>query len=232
MDQSLLLGTLSRFAGTLPTAYDVEAVIPDLIDAVVAALEVSGAGVTLATNGRLDFSMAIAAPYDALERIQVQFQSGPCHEAFTVGEAVAINDLRESRERWSEYSRAALGVGVHAVAGIPMGLAGQCIGALNLYRQEPHEWTAEELLAARVFADVATGYVVNASKVHQLEQLTEQLQYALDSRVVIEQAKGIIAQNNNIGVDDAFQLIRGHARRVNATVRAVAEAIVNVGLRL
>jgi AmiR/NasT family two-component response regulator len=79
---------------------------------------------------------------------------------------------------------------------------------------------------------VATSYVVNASKLHQQEQLSEQLQEALESRVVIEQAKGITAQQHAITVDDAYQLIRRHARNNNASLRVVAEAIVAVGLQV
>lgn len=232
MDQALLLGTLSRFAQALPQAYDIEAVLPDLTDSVVAVLGISGSGVTLATTQRLEYAMAIGAPYDALERVQVEFQAGPCHDAFHDGHPVAVRDLDDDRARWPEYCQAALQVGVHAVAGIPMSLAGRPVGALNLYNDEPHDWSAEELAVAKVFADVATGYVVNTSKVRQLEQLTEQLQHALDARVVIEQAKGIIAQHDSISVDDAFDRIRRYARRVNAPVRTVAEAIVTVGLRL
>ncbi|HET9646891.1 MAG TPA: GAF and ANTAR domain-containing protein [Microlunatus sp.] len=232
MDQSLLLRTLSRFAQALPRGYDIEAVLPDLTDSVVAVLGVSGSGVTLARNDRLEFAIAVGVPYEGLEKVQVQFQAGPCHDAFQDGQPVAVRDLHDTQDRWPEYCRAALGVGVHAVAGIPMSLAGHPVGALNLYSNEPRDWSAEELAGAQVLADVATGYVVNASKVHQLEQLTEQLQYALDARVVIEQAKGIIARHNDISVQEAYQRIRRHARSANASVRTVSEAIVNVGLRL
>jgi len=83
-----------------------------------------------------------------------------------------------------------------------------------------------------VLADVATSYVINASKIRQQQQLSEQLQHALESRVVIEQAKGITAQQNAVSVDQAYHLMRGHARSNNASIRAVAEAIVAVGLQV
>ena len=85
---------------------------------------------------------------------------------------------------------------------------------------------------AGVLANVATSYVVNASKLRQQQQLTEQLQEALKSRVIIEQAKGITAQQRAISVSQAYQLMRGHARRNNASLRVVAEAIVAVGLQV
>jgi len=121
---------------------------------------------------------------------------------------------------------------VAGVAGIPMRLADQIIGALNLYAAGPREWSDEDIAVAGVLADVATSYVVNASKLRQQEQLSEQLQHALESRVVIEQAKGITAQQNSVTIDQAYQLMRGHARNNNASMRTVAEAIVAVGLHV
>ena len=113
-----------------------------------------------------------------------------------------------------------------------MRLADQIIGALNLYARGPREWSDEDIAVAGVLADVATSYVVNASKLRQQEQLSEQLQHALESRVVIEQAKGITAQQNSVTIDQAYQLMRGHARNNNASLRTVAEAIVAVGLHV
>ena len=113
-----------------------------------------------------------------------------------------------------------------------MRLADQIIGALNLYAYRPRVWSDEEIAVAGVLANVATSYVVNASKLRQQEQLTEQLQHALESRVIIEQAKGITAQQNSVTIDQAYQLMRGHARKNNASLRLVAEAIVAVGLHV
>jgi GAF domain-containing protein len=106
--------------------------------------------------------------------------------------------------------------GVGGIAGIPMRLDDQIIGALNLYSAGPREWSERDVGVAEVLADVATSYVVNASKLRQQEQLSEQLQQALESRVVIEQAKGITAQQNSVRIDQAYQLMRGHARSNNA----------------
>jgi len=111
-----------------------------------------------------------------------------------------------------------------------MRLADKIIGALNLYSSQPRDWSDEDIAVAGVLAGVATSYVVNASKLRQQEQLSEQLQHALESRVVIEQAKGITAQQNSVTVDQAYRLMRGHARNNNASLRTVAEAIVAVGL--
>ena len=118
------------------------------------------------------------------------------------------------------------------MAGIPLRDGNEIIGALNIYSREPRVWSDEDIAVAVLLADVATSYVLNASKLHDQEQLSDQLQQALDSRVVIEQAKGITAQQKTIPVDQAYQLMRRHARNNNTSLRVVAEAIVAVGLEV
>jgi GAF domain-containing protein len=232
-DQSLFIHTLSRFAVILPARYDLEAALSELTESVTAVLGLSGSGVTMADEaGRLRFVTAVSQASGELERNQEDQQAGPCRDAFDTGEVVRVTDVRQEAARWPEFSAAASGLGVAGVAGIPMRLADEVIGALNLYSPQSRQWSDEDIAVAGVLADVATSYVVNASKLRQQEQLSEQLQGALESRVVIEQAKGITAQQNSVTVDDAYQLIRRHARNNNASLRVVAEAIVAVGLQV
>ena len=232
-DQSLFIHTLSRFAVVLPARYDLEAALTELTESVTEVLGLSGAGVTMADQaGRLRFVTAVSQASGDLERNQEEQQAGPCRDAYDTGEVVRVTDVRQEASRWSEFSASATQLDMAGVAGIPMRLADQIIGALNLYSPEPRVWTDEDIAVAGVLADVATSYVVNASKLRQQEQLSEQLQQALESRVVIEQAKGITAQQKAISVDDAYQLIRRHARNNNASLRVVAEAIVAVGLKV
>jgi transcriptional regulator with GAF, ATPase, and Fis domain len=231
-DQTLLLQTLSRFAQALPLPYDLEAILSDLTDSVVAVLGLTGSGVTLAENGQLVVAAAAGKGLAELEHVQEEFQAGPCVDAFTTGEVVTVTDLSAVTDRWPQYIDVAQRLGVSSVAGIPMKLADQSFGALNMYAATPRTWDEDDVNAAHVLADVATSYLVNGSKVRQLEQLTEQLQHALDSRVIIEQAKGVVAARDGISVEEAFHRIRGHARRHNTTVRTVADAIVNVGLHV
>ena len=118
------------------------------------------------------------------------------------------------------------------MAAIPMRLAELIVGALNLYSAQPRQWSDEHIAVARLLADVATSYVVKASKLRQQEQLSEQLHEALETRVVIEQTKGITASMHSVTVDQAYHFMRGHARRNNASLRVVGEAIVAVGLQV
>ena len=231
-DQPLFLHALSRFAVVLPARYDLEATLSDLTEGVTAVLGLSGSGVTMAEDGRLRFVTAVSQASGDLERNQEEKQAGPCRDAYDTGEVVRVTDVREESARWPEFSATAARLSVAGVAGIPMRLADQIIGALNLYSPEPRAWTDEDIAVAGVLADVATSYVVNASKLRQQEQLSEQLQEALESRVVIEQAKGITAQQHAVSIDQAYQRMRRHARNNNASLRVVAEAIVAVGLQV
>jgi GAF domain-containing protein len=233
-DQTLLLRTLSRFAVVLPARYDLQEALSELTESVTAVLGLCGSWVTMADDGRLRFLTAVSRAAAELQRDHAQLHPFPCPcgEAYSTGEVVRVTDVREESTRWPEFSASATRLSMAGVAAIPMRLADQVVGALNLYSSGPREWSDEDMAVAGALAAVATSYVVNVSKLRQQEQLTEQLQGALQSRVVIEQAKGIIAYKNSVSVDQAYQLMRRHARNNNASLRAVAEAIVTVGLQI
>jgi len=233
-DQSLLLETLSRFAVVLPARYDLEEALSELTESVTAVLGLCGSWVTMADGGQLHLLTAVSEASAGLERDHAQLHpfACPCRDAYSTGEVVPVTDVREESTRWPEFSASATRLSLAGVAAVPMRLADQVIGALNLYSPEPREWSDRDIAAAGVLAAVATSYVVNASKLRQQEQLSEQLQEALESRVVIEQAKGITSQQNSVTMDEAYQRMRAHARNNNARMRAVAEAIVAVGLQV
>ena len=231
-DQRLFLETLSRFAVVLPARYDLEAVLTELTQSATAVLCLSGSGVTMAEEGRLHYVTAVSHASGELERIQEEEQAGPCRDAYDSGEVVRVTDVRLEFARWPEFAATAARVGVAGVAGIPMRLADDIIGALNIDSPEPREWSDEDIGVAVVLADVATSYVVNASKLRQQKQLSEQLAEALESRIVIEQAKGITASQSSVSVDDAYLLMRRHARNNNVSLRIVAQAIISVGLQV
>jgi GAF domain-containing protein len=233
-DQSLLLQTLSRFAVILPARYDLHEALSELTESVTAVLGLCGSWVTMADDGQLRLLTAVSQASAELERDHAQLHPFPCpcRDAYSTGEVIRVTDVREESTRWPDFSASATRLSMAGVASIPMRLADQIIGALNLYSPEPREWSDEDLGVAGVLADMATSYVVNASKLRQQEQLSEQLQEALGSRIVIEQAKGIWWEQNSVTVDQAYQLMRSHARNNNASLRVVAEAIVAVGLRV
>ena len=233
-DQSLLLQTLARFAVVLPARYDLTEALSELTESVTAVLGLCGSWVTMADHGQLRVLTAVSQASAELERDHAQLHPFPCpcRDAYSTGEVVRVTDIRQESTRWPEFSASATRLSMPGVAAIPIRLADQIIGALNLYSPEPREWSDEDIAVAAVLADMATSYVVNASKLHQQEQLSEQLQEALESRVVIEQAKGMTAQQNSVTLDHAYQRMRRHARNNNASLRVVAEAIVAVGLQV
>jgi len=231
-DHSLFLRTLSEFSTKLLSPYDVDTVLRELMDRLTEVLDLDGSGVALARDGRLEFTTAVPERLAELEVAQIDHQTGPCISAYLSGKVVAISDLDAQREQWPEYCAVAGRLGLASVAGIPMRLSGTSVGALNLYGTGARSWPEEDIAAAVVMADMATNYLVNASKFRQQEQLSEQLQRALDSRVIIEQAKGIVASEKDTTVEKAFTHIRAHARNHNVGVGAVAEAIVNLGLKI
>jgi GAF domain-containing protein len=188
----------------------------------------------MADHGRLRFLTAMSQASAEMERDHDQLHPFPCpcREAYSTGEVVRVSDVRQESTRWPEYSASATRLSLAGVAAIPMRLADQIVGALNLYSAGPRQWSDEDMAVAGALAAVATSYVVNVSKLRQQEQLSEQLQRALESRVVIEQAKGITAYKNGVTIDQAYQLMRRHARNNNASLRVVAEAIVAVGLQV
>jgi GAF domain-containing protein len=233
-DQALLLQTLSRFAVTLPARYALQEALSELTESVTAVLGLCGSWVTLADDEQLRYMAAVSQALAQLERDHEQLHPFPCpcRDAYSTGEVVRVTDVRRESTRWPEFSASATRLSVAGVAAIPMQLTHRTIGALNLYSPEPRQWSDDDMAVARVLADVATSYVVNASKLRQQEQLSEQLQEALESRVVIEQAKGITAQHNSVSIYEADQLMQSHARNNNASLRVVAEAIVAVGLQV
>jgi GAF domain-containing protein len=229
-----LLESLERFATTLTGGYGVGDVLHDLTSEITDVLNLTGAGVTLVHDGKQRFVTAAVEAIARLERVQEDHQRGPCVDAVTTAQPMTVSDLDDgdADQRWPEYANAAKTAGIRAVAGIPMLAEGTAVGAVNLYGTEPKNWPAEDLRVAAVFANIATGYLVHASAAQQHQRTTEQLQQALSTRVIIEQAKGVLATQREIDVDEAFRLLRTHARDHGARLHDVARAVVDGDLHL
>src|ERR1035437_4962958 len=129
----------------------------------------------MAEEGQLQFVTALSPESKELERSQEQHQEGPCRDAYETGEVVRVTDVRQESARWPDYSATAARLGVAGVAGIPMRFDDEIIGALNIYSSEPRQWSDQDIAVAVVLADAATSYVLNAAKLHDQEQLSEQL---------------------------------------------------------
>jgi GAF domain-containing protein len=231
VEQGLVFETLAGFARTMARGYEITDVLHDLTSRVSALLGITGSAVCLLEHDQLAFVASDNAALAELEQLQEHVASGPCFDAVRSGEAVTIQDLELVTGTWPAYVSHAGTIHVRAVAAIPMALDRDALGTVTLYDHQPRVWSKDELELATVLADIATSYVVNASKLDLHRRTAEQLQRALDSRIVIEQAKGIISADRGIDVDTAFQLLRKHANDHHAGLRKTAEAVVKLGLR-
>jgi GAF domain-containing protein len=229
-----LLDSLERFASVLTSGYGVGDVLHDLTEETTDVLSLTGAGVTLVHDGKQRFVTAAIDAIATLERVQEDHQAGPCVDAVTSRQPMTMSDLDngEASQRWPDYTQAAKAAGIRAVAGIPMLAEGSAVGAVNLYSGSPRAWTREDLRIASVFANIATGYLLHASSARQHQRTAEQLQQALTTRLIIEQAKGVLANRHEISVDEAFALLRKHSRDRNTRIHEVARGIISGDLRL
>jgi GAF domain-containing protein len=232
VDQQRLQSALRRFASTLVRRYEVGDVLYRLSDTVSDVLGVTGSGVSVLDDGVLRFVTASSETVADVERLQDHFEQGPCKDAAATTTSVVINDLVAHRERWPKFAPAAVDHGLSAALGIPMHVDGTTVGALNVYDAAPRAWTDEEITAAQLLADMATAYIVMVGQLRSAEQLAEQLQHALNSRIVIEQAKGVLAKTHDIDVSVAFELLRRYARNHNRNLHQIAGEVVDGTLHL
>ncbi|HET7399179.1 MAG TPA: GAF and ANTAR domain-containing protein [Intrasporangium sp.] len=232
MDYTAFLEDLARLAHRLLTAYDLDETLDDLVASVTRDLGLVGTAVDLADGDGLRCVTAVPPSLRELAKVQSSSRGGPALDAYRSRAPRTVADLAAVEQPWPDYRAVARRLGLAAVASVPMALRDETLGVLTLYSDAPRQWSEADLLAASLMADLATGYFVNSSRLRHQEQLTSQLQYALESRVVIEQAKGITASALGISVEDAFERLRRHARSHHTKVRTVAEAVVTLGLRV
>lgn len=187
----------------------------------------SAAGLLLADpQGHLQFMAASDEPSELLELFQVQAHEGPCQDAYRQGTPVINADLRDADDRWPQFAPRAAAAGYQSVHAFPLRLRKQVIGALNIFGTDPSRMDPADVHIVQALADVATIGLLQERTIRRAEILTEQLQGALNSRIVIEQAKGALAQIHGITVDEAFTRLRNHCRRHNKRLGEVALAIV------
>jgi GAF domain-containing protein len=162
-----------------------------------------------------------------LELFEVQANQGPCADSYRTGQPVVNADVAVVNGRWPQFSLRAMAAGFRSVHALPMRLRGDTVGALNLFRATEGTLGADDVTAAQAFADVATIAILQDRSARAERTLNEQLSQALNTRITIEQAKGIIAQAAQIDMADAFDRLRSHARNRNLKLSDVARAVVD-----
>jgi GAF domain-containing protein len=216
-----------EMADTLVDDFDVIDFLHVLTERCVQLLGVSAAGLLL-TDGQ-DTLQVVAASSERtrlLELFQLQTDQGPCVDCFRTGQPVSVADL-PSAGRWPRFATAAADVGFTAVHALPMRLRTEVIGALNFFDTDPGALDAGKLRVGQALADVATIGLLQHRAISQRDALTEQLQTALNSRVLIEQAKGMVAERLHLDLAEAFALLRNSARSHNRRLSDLAHAIVD-----
>ena len=215
-------------ADTLVDDFDLLDFLHMLTDRTANLVGASTVGLLLADQrGRLQFMAASDENTMLLELFQVQNEEGPCLDAYHTARPVINADLRQAEDRWPRFAPRAAAAGFRAVHAFPLRLRQEVIGALNVFGAEVGGGFDDgDVQIIQALADVAAIGLLQQRTISRGEVLTEQLHGALNSRIVIEQAKGAIAQARGISVDEAFTIIRGHARRTNQRLSDVAHTIV------
>jgi GAF domain-containing protein len=194
------------------------------------AAEMSGgaaAGLVLTDHsGNLHHVGASSEDARLLELFQLQNAEGPCLDAFRSGSPVVVPDIAEEAGRWPLFAPRAVEAGIASVFAFPMRLRARVIGGLNVFQTERQDLSAAEERLLQALADMATISLIQEQAVARAEVLTEQLQVALNSRIVIEQAKGAVARTYAVTVDEAFEMLRGHARSSRRRLTDVAHDVV------
>jgi GAF domain-containing protein len=217
-----------EIADTLVDDFDVLDYMHMITDRVADLTGAPAVGMLLAgQHGRLEFVAGTNENVTLVELFVVQNEEGPCLEAFRSGEPVVNVGLGSAADRWPRFAPLAVGAGFQSVHAFPMRLRHQVIGALNVFGDTPdQDFAGADVTIMQALADAATIGLLQERAIREGETLTEQLQAALNSRVIIEQAKGAVAQAQGISVDDAFTVIRGYARKHNRRLTEVAHAVV------
>jgi transcriptional regulator with GAF, ATPase, and Fis domain len=222
-----LAEVLVEMADTLVDDFDLIEFLQMITTRTAELVNVAAVGLLLADHhGQLQVMAASDEQTKLLELFQVQIHEGPCLDAYLTRSPVVNADLRQAGAHWPLFAPRATQVGFRSVHAIPLRLRSTVIGALNLFGADTGSLGPDDVRVVQALADVATIGLLQERAIHRGEVLTEQLQGALNTRVVIEQAKGALARTHGVSVDDAFQRMRSYARNHNRKLSDVANAVL------
>jgi len=223
--------TFVQLADTLVADYDVIDFLDMLALRTVDLLDVTACGLVLVDHNQvLNLVAASSEQTRLLELFQLQNSEGPCLECYRSGAPVQCPDLTQVAERWPLFAPAAIDSGFVAVHALPMRLRDSTIGAMNLFGAVSGTLDAEAVAVGQAVADVATIGILHERALRRQEEIAGQLQFALNSRILIEQAKGVLAERLGITVDIAFAALRDYARAGNHKLRDIASAVIDGSL--
>jgi GAF domain-containing protein len=225
--EEAVAATFVMLADTLVDDYDVVELLDTLVRSCVEILGVTAAGLLLNDQkGNLAVVASSSEESRLLEICQLQSDEGPCLDCVRSGISVMSADLGQDRDRWPTFVAAALDAGFQSVVAVPMRLRAQTIGGLNLFSSATGPASKADQGLAQALADVATIGILQQRSAHRSSLLAEQLQHALNSRIMVEQAKGVLAERHGVSMDLAFDALRRHARNNNLKLVHVAQSVV------
>lgn len=214
-------------ADTLVDDFDVIEFLETVTRRTAEVSSAASAGLLLAdAHGKLQYMAASAESVKLLELFQLQYEEGPCLDCFRTGTAVVNTDLHEAAQRWPLFAPRAVEAGFRSVHAFPLRHRQKVIGALNMFSSHTGLLEPGDVRIVQSLADIATIGLLQERSIRSAEVLTEQLQGALNSRITIEQAKGVLARTHHMDVNAAFELMRQYARRNHHRLTDVAHAIV------
>lgn len=228
MTEQRLAEVFVELADTLVDDFDLIDFLHRLTERCAELLNVAAAGLLLTDQrGALRVVAASTEQTRLLELLQLQTDQGPSPECFHTGRPIMIADPSAANQRWPRFVAEARQIGFASVHALPMRLRVEVIGALNLFDTRPGALSDEVVRLGQALADVATIGLLQARAISRRDTLAEQLQTALNSRVIIEQAKGVIAERRQLDMDQAFTILRTTARTTNRRLSDLSRAIVD-----
>jgi transcriptional regulator with GAF, ATPase, and Fis domain len=232
--EQLLSRAFVGLADTLVDDYDIIDLLDRLVSFSLELLAADAAGILLADSQRALRVVACShEDAEVMELLQLQSDQGPCVECLRTGEPVSVADLADATRRWPAFVAAIEDRGVYrSVHALPLRLRGEAIGTMNLFRRQPGALRDADLAVGQAMADVATIGILSERAIRRGEVLTEQLQTALNHRVIIEQAKGVLAQRGSLSMAAAFDRLRRYARTHNTRLSEVARQVVETDLAI
>jgi GAF domain-containing protein len=212
-----------KLADTLVADFDVLDLLQTLIDESVGILDAAAAGLLLTDDDGVPHVVASTSEESRLVALMQQEDgAGPCIDCYTHGIAVTVEDLAAARDQWPAFTEAALFQGFHSVHAVPLRLNGRILGAMTLFRTSTGRLTNEDIHIGQALADVAAISLLHEHNVRETHLLNKQLQKAMADRILIEQAKGVIAHLANTTIEDAFSQLREYARINQMSLREAA----------
>jgi GAF domain-containing protein len=217
-----------RVAGTLVASYDVVDLLSTLVNTCTDLLGVQAGGILLVdSNGVLELVASTSEEAEIVEIMIVAAGAGPCIDSYKTGEPVSVPDIEADAGKWPRFRTTALEQGFRASHATPLRLHGAVIGAMNLLGTVTGALSDRDKQLAQALADVAAVGIVHENALHDPAVVAAQLHLALDTRILVEQAKGVLAQVHSFTMSEAFGALRDYARAEGITLRAAADGVVN-----